>query len=195
LRCALCFRGRRDARRYIAAAPFFIHHPSSMRTAIALGSNVGDRLANLAAGRDAVLRIAGVSEPALLSRVYETEPVGAEPDAAAFLNAVMEIEFTGDPDALLNALRAIETALGRPNRHPRNAPRTLDLDILYLGDLTISRNDLTIPHPRLHERRFVLAPLNDIRPDLRLPGQDRTISGLLADLEDPASVELFTPTW
>ncbi|MEQ1853732.1 MAG: 2-amino-4-hydroxy-6-hydroxymethyldihydropteridine diphosphokinase [Chthoniobacteraceae bacterium] len=166
-----------------------------MRTAIALGSNVGDRLANLAAGRDAVLRIAGVSEPVSLSRVYETEPVGAEPDAAAFLNAVIEVTFSGEPDALLDALRGIEAALGRPSRRPRNAPRTLDLDILYLGDLVISRSDLTIPHPRLHERRFVLAPLNDIRPDLRLPGQDRTIAGLLAHLEDPASVELFASTW
>src|SRR5882724_7299749 len=102
------------------------------RTGLALGSNLGDRLANLGAGRDAVLRVAGVSGPVLLSRAYETEAVGTGPDSAPFLNAVMEIEFTGDPTALLAALRAIESALGRPSRHPRNAPRTLDLDILYL---------------------------------------------------------------
>ena len=142
-----------------------------MRAGIALGSNLGDRLANLIAGREAVLRLPGVTAPVLHSRVYETEPVGTEPDAEPFLNAVMEIEFTGDPLALLTALRSIESALGRPTRYPRNAPRTLDLDILYISDLALHDAALILPHPRLHLRRFVLAPLNDVRPDLRLPGQ------------------------
>ena len=162
-----------------------------MRTGIALGSNLGDRLANLAAGRDAVLRIGGVSAPVLHSRVYETEPVGTGPDAGPFLNAVMEVGFTGDPLALLAGLRAIESALGRPTRHPRNAPRTLDLDILYAGDLVTKDDTLILPHPRLHLRRFVLAPLNDIRPDLLLPGQTHTIAGLLARLDDPSAVTVF----
>ena len=166
-----------------------------MKTGIALGSNLGDRLANLSAGREAVRRIAGVREPVLLSRVYETEPVGTGPDAAPFLNAVIEIEFTGDPGALLAGLRGIESSLGRPTRHPRNAPRTLDLDILYIGDLVLARDDLIIPHPRLHLRRFVLTPLNDIRPELRLPGQARPVSELLAQLDDPAGAELFTGAW
>lgn len=166
-----------------------------MRTAIALGSNLGDRLANLVAGREAVLRIPGVLAPALHSRVYETEPVGTAPDAGAFLNAVIEIEFTGDPLALLAALRSIESALGRPTRHPRNAPRTLDLDILYAGDFVLNDDTLILPHPRLHLRRFVLAPLNDIRPGLCLPGQTHAIAGLLARLDDPATVALFAETW
>ena len=166
-----------------------------MRTAIALGSNLGDRLANLAAGREAVLRLPGVSAPALHSRVYETEPVGTGPDAGPFLNAVVEVEFTGDPFALLAALRSIESALGRPTRHPRNAPRTLDLDILYAGDLVLADDTLILPHPRLHLRRFVLAPLNDIRPELRLPGQPHTVAKLLAMLDDPSAVTLFADAW
>lgn len=166
-----------------------------MRTGIALGSNLGDRLANLTAGREAVLRLPGVSSPLLHSRVFETEPVGTGPDAGPFLNAVVEIEFTGDPLALLTALRAIESALGRPTRHPRNAPRTLDLDILYASDLVLHDDALILPHPRLHLRRFVLAPLNDIRPDLRLPRHTHTIAELLAHLGDPATVTVFAETW
>ena len=87
-----------------------------MRAGIALGSNVGDRLANLTAGREEVLRLPGVAGPVLLSRVYETDPVGTGPESGPFLNAVMEVEFTGDPLALLAELRSIEKALGRPAR-------------------------------------------------------------------------------
>jgi 2-amino-4-hydroxy-6-hydroxymethyldihydropteridine diphosphokinase len=166
-----------------------------MKTGIALGSNLGDRLANLTAGREAVLRLPHVSQPALHSRVYETEPVGTGPDAGAFLNAVMEVEFSDDPLALLAALRSIESALGRPTRYPRNAPRTLDLDILYAGDLVLNETALILPHPRLHRRRFVLAPLNDIRPNLRLPGQSHTIAELLSHLGDPSAVNLFAEAW
>ncbi len=162
-----------------------------MRTGIAFGSNLGDRLAHLTAGREAVLRVPGVSAPALHSRIYETEPVGTGPDAGPFLNAVMDVEFTGEPHTLLAALRAIESALGRPMRYPRNAPRTLDLDILYVGDLVLHDDTLILPHPRLHLRRFVLAPLNDIRPDLHLPGQSQTIAELLAHLDDPSAVTVF----
>jgi len=166
-----------------------------MKTGIALGSNLGDRLANLVAGRDAVLRLPGVSAPVLRSRVYETEPVGTGPDAGPFLNAVIEIEFDDDPLVLLSALRTIEAALGRPAGHPRNAPRTLDLDILYAGDLVRNDAALILPHPRLHLRRFVLAPLGDIRPDLRLPGHTRSVAELLAQLDDPAAVAVFTGNW
>ena len=166
-----------------------------MRIAIALGSNLGGRLANLAAGRDAVLKLPGVSAPVLHSRVYETEPVGTGPDAGPFLNAVMEVEFTGGPHTLLAALRSIESALGRPMRYPRNAPRTLDLDILYAGVLVLHDDTLVVPHPRLSLRRFVLAPLNDFRPDLRLPGQTHTVAELLARLDDPGAVTVFAERW
>jgi 2-amino-4-hydroxy-6-hydroxymethyldihydropteridine diphosphokinase len=166
-----------------------------MRAGIALGSNLGDRLANLRAGRDAILKSPGIAGPMLASAAYETEPVDTAPGARPFLNAVIEVEFTGEPAALLRGLRGIEAACGRPTRHPRNAPRTLDLDILYLGNLAISQSELTIPHPRLHLRRFVLRPLSDIRPGLRLPGMQQTIAELLAALDDPAAVTLFAEEW
>lgn len=166
-----------------------------MRAAIALGSNIGDRLAHLRAGRAEIAALQSVGEPIFGSRIYETEPVGTGPDAGAFLNAVLEIEFTGDPADLLAALQAIEARLGRPTRHPRNAPRTLDLDILYVGDLRTACDALAIPHPRLHQRRFVLTPLADIRPDLIIPGQVKCVADLLAELADPACVEIFAETW
>ena len=141
------------------------------------------------------MALENVSGPATASRVYETEPVGTETDAGAFLNAVLEVEFTGEPARLLKALQAIEAKLGRPTRHPRNASRTIDLDILYIGDLVLHREDIAIPHPRLHERRFVLAPLADICPRAILPGQVKCVAGLLAELRDPAAVEIFAENW
>ncbi|MEO7317674.1 MAG: 2-amino-4-hydroxy-6-hydroxymethyldihydropteridine diphosphokinase [Chthoniobacteraceae bacterium] len=166
-----------------------------MRAAIALGSNIGDRFAHLRAGRAEIAALQNVGEPILGSRIYETEPVGTGSDAGAFLNAVLEIEFTGDPADLLAVLQAIEARLGRPTRHPRNAPRTLDLDILYVGDLRIAHDALAVPHPRLHQRRFVLTPLADIRPDLIIPGQVKCVADLLAELADPARVEVFAEIW
>lgn len=166
-----------------------------MRTGVALGSNLGDRLQQLRAGRAAVLALPGVSAPCRSSRVYETEPVGTGPDAGRFLNAVIEVEFAGQPIALLDALQGIEAAMGRPSKRPRNAPRTLDLDILYVGNLVLANDEIVIPHPRLHLRRFVLAPLHDIRPDLLLPGQSQTVGELFTTLADPAAVELFAGEW
>ncbi len=166
-----------------------------MRTGIALGSNLGDRLAHLRAGREAILALPGVDGPCRSSRVYETEPVGTGPDAGRFLNAVIEVEFSGQPIALLDALQGIEARLGRPSKRPRNAPRTLDLDILYVGNLVLANDEIVIPHPRLHLRRFVLTPLNDIRPDLLLPGQHHTVAELLEHLADPAAVECYAESW
>lgn len=162
-----------------------------MRAGIALGSNIGDRLANLRAARARVLELPGAGGPVKSSRVFETEPVGCEPGAEAFLNAVVEIEWedSGAPESLLAALRGIENAMGRPARHPRNEPRVIDLDLLFLGDIILKSDALTLPHPRLSGRRFVLAPLADIRPELVLPGETRTIAELLARLpEEPRVV-------
>lgn len=166
-----------------------------MRSAIALGSNLGDRLAHLREARERVLRIPGVSEPVRVSRIYETEPVNSAPDSGAYLNAVIDVEYDGQPIALLDALQAIEAELGRPSKRPRNAPRTIDLDILYVGNLVLSNQDVVIPHPRLHQRHFVLAPLADVQPGLVVPGQQRSVAELLAALHDPAAVRIFPATW
>ena len=166
-----------------------------MRAGIALGSNLGERLANLRAARERVRMIPGVSGPARTSRIYETDPVNSTPGSGAYLNAVLEVEYEGQPIALLDGLQAIEAELGRPSKRPRNAPRTIDLDILYVGNLVLSNQDFVIPHPRLHQRRFVLTPLADICPELVLPGQQRTVAALLATLQDPAGVTIFSTTW
>ena len=159
-----------------------------MRAGIALGSNMGDRLGNLRAGRHELARHFG---PVLCSRVYETDPVGCEPGSAAYLNAVAEIEYEGQPVLLLDLLQGIEKRMGRPSKRPRNAPRTIDLDILYVGNLTLANEEIIIPHPRLHLRRFVLAPLCDIRPDLILPGHHQRVTELLSALPTEPSVRLF----
>ena len=136
-----------------------------------------------------------VTGPVRASRVYQTEPVGTAEDADAFLNAVIEVEFDGQPDTLLDALQTIEARMGRPSKRPRNAPRCIDLDILYAGNLVLRTDEIVIPHPRLHLRRFVLAPLADVQPDLVLPGLEKSVGDLLAGLHDPATVELFAETW
>jgi 2-amino-4-hydroxy-6-hydroxymethyldihydropteridine diphosphokinase len=166
-----------------------------MRVGIALGSNLGDRLAHLQQGRALVLALPGVSAPICDSKVYETEPVASDPDAGAYLNAVIEVEYHGEPTMLLEGLQRIEGELGRPPNHPRNAPRTIDLDILYAGDVVLADAHAVIPHPRLHLRRFVLTPLADIRPELILPGQQQPIARLLAELNDSAAVELSAKQW
>jgi 2-amino-4-hydroxy-6-hydroxymethyldihydropteridine diphosphokinase len=166
-----------------------------MRAGIALGSNLGDRLANLRHARSLLLASPGVSAPVIDSRVYETEPVQSGPDAGAYLNTVIEVEYEGQPITLLDRLQRIEAELGRPSKRPRNAPRTIDLDILYTGNLVLSNEEVVIPHPRLHQRRFVLTPLADIRPDLILPGQQQPVSTLLSTLIDPSGVELYAEKW
>jgi 2-amino-4-hydroxy-6-hydroxymethyldihydropteridine diphosphokinase len=189
-------KGVRFGRSAIQNSSFKIHHSTHcMRAGIALGSNLGDRLAHLRQAREQVLALPGVSGPAINSRIYETEAVQSEPDAGAFLNAIVEVEYDGQPITLLDGLQRVEAQLGRPSKRPRNAPRTIDLDILYAGNLVLCNDDVVIPHPRLHLRRFVLAPLADIRPELILPGQQRSVAELLAELNDPATVELFAEEW
>src|SRR5438132_9455593 len=122
-----------------------------MRTAVALGSNLGDRLANLRAAREAIVNLPGVGQPILSSAIYETDAVACEPDAGKFLNAVIEFDYSGEPLALLKKLREIENALGRPADHPRYVSRKIDIDILYVGDRKIDSEELHLPHPRMHE--------------------------------------------
>lgn len=166
-----------------------------MRTGIALGSNVGDRLLHLVNARKALESLPNVSSPILHSKVYETEPVGDGAGTATFLNAAVELNYSGAPLELMQHLQEIETCMGRPSKRPQNAPRTIDLDILYMGNLILSKEGIVIPHPRLHLRRFVLQPLTDIVPDLILPNQPLPIRELLATLPGDESLELFTDHW
>jgi 2-amino-4-hydroxy-6-hydroxymethyldihydropteridine diphosphokinase len=161
-----------------------------------LGSNVGDRLLMLRTAGRAVELLADFSQPVLKSSVYETEPVGCAPGTASFYNAVMEIGFFGEPDALLERLRAVEVALGRPVERPKNDPRPIDLDLLYADALVIDTEFLQLPHPRLAQRRFVLEPLAEIRPALRLPGQSLGVRELLGALPaDDPPLSLVTRDW
>lgn len=132
---------------------------------VGLGANLGQARATLDAALQA---LAGLPETRMVavSSVYRSAPVQAQgPD---FFNAVAELSTTLAPLALLRALQAIEQAHGR-QRPYRNAPRTLDLDLLLYGELVLNAPELTLPHPRLHERAFVLEPLVELHPDLRHP--------------------------
>lgn len=129
-----------------------------MRTFVALGSNVGDRREHLSR---AVSRLEGVAG---VSGVYETDPVGG-PDQGPYLNCVVELYTTLAPDELLDLCQEIEAAAGR-ERTVHWGPRTLDVDVLLYGDEVIDTPRLTVPHPRMWERRFVLEPLADLAPEL-----------------------------
>lgn len=166
-----------------------------MRTAVALGSNLGDRLENLRAARKAIADLANVKPPILSSAIYETEPIDCEPGANKFLNAVVEFDYQDDPERLLEQLIRIEEALGRARGHLKNVSRTIDIDLLYCGDRKIEDGRLHLPHPRLHLRKFVLQPLADIRPGLNLPGQTKTVRQFLNELKDSGAVVRFTDNW
>jgi 2-amino-4-hydroxy-6-hydroxymethyldihydropteridine diphosphokinase len=148
---------------------------------IALGSNLGDREAILAAATD---RLNCLGRVVALSSVYETEPVGYR-DQPAFLNAALALETELEPLPLLHALLSIERELGRDrSRGLPKGPRTLDLDLLLLGDAIVAGEELTLPHPALAKRRFVLTPLAQIAPHLRHPELKQTMTDLLAQLPD-----------
>jgi len=153
---------------------------------LGLGSNLGNRLAFLRGGRDALLSHPGI-RLVKASAIYETAPLGGPPDNPPFLNAVLAVETTLSPRALLEACLAVENEFGR-TRPMEWAPRTLDVDILLYGEQTVSEADLEIPHPRLHERAFVLAPFNEIAPAARHPRFGRTVTELLAALPPTADV-------
>ena len=151
---------------------------------LGLGSNLGNRLAFLRGGRD---RLTGRGDIALrrASGVYETAAVGGPADSPPFLNAVLEVETALPPRDLLAACQAVEDAFGRTRPEPW-APRTLDIDLLLYGDRVIAEPGLTVPHPCLHERAFVLAPLRALAPELIHPRLRQTI-GALANAVAPGN--------
>lgn len=139
--------------------------------------------------------LADARPPVLVSALYETEPVGCEPNAPRFYNAVLETGYEASADELLRELRRIEAALGRQAGHTRNTSRKLDLDLLYFGEALVSKTGLELPHPRAHERRFVLEPLNDIRPDLVLPLQSENVASLLRCLPETEPLVRVASRW
>jgi 2-amino-4-hydroxy-6-hydroxymethyldihydropteridine diphosphokinase len=153
----------------------------TVRAFVAIGSNVGDRRKHC---REAQNRLGGLPETVLVraSALIETAPQeGAT--GGPFLNGVVALETALSPEALLHALQAIETALGRPAHRDRGTPRTMDLDILLYGDRLVRQPGLEIPHPRMAQRRFVLEPLAAIAPDARHPALDLTAAALLRRLD------------
>lgn len=160
-----------------------------MRFGIALGSNLGDRAEKLRQGIALLKQRMPDLRVIACGNIYETAPVDCAPGTQAFLNTVLEATAACPPQELHMHLKAVEQALGRPERHQRNSPRTLDLDMLYADDVVSDDPMLILPHPRLHLRRFVLQPLADIRPDLILPGLNADIMTLLKQLtDDPGDV-------
>jgi len=155
---------------------------------IALGANLGDRLQTL---RAAVRDLAEVESIEAISSVYETDPVGYA-DQPAYLNAVVAIDTALTAEGLLDTLLSVERAHGRVRTFP-NAPRTLDLDLLLFGDEVRQSERLTIPHPRMQERAFVLVPLNEIAPDIVVPKLNTTVADLLARLGSGSGVRRFAP--
>jgi 2-amino-4-hydroxy-6-hydroxymethyldihydropteridine diphosphokinase len=145
---------------------------------LGLGSNVGDRRAHLQAAADA-LPGHGVTVLAS-SSVYETEPVGEVPDQRAFFNACLRVRTALDPEALLDACKAVERALGRAPGGVRHGPRPIDVDVLLVGDETFRSARLALPHDQVTSRRFVLVPLLELEPALEVPGAGRAADALAA---------------
>jgi 2-amino-4-hydroxy-6-hydroxymethyldihydropteridine diphosphokinase len=152
-----------------------------LRGYLGLGSNVGDRRANLRAAIDALQR-RGV-EVLAESSLYETAPQGEILDQPDFLNAAIEIETDLGPEELLDVGKEVERELGREQNRPRHSPRPIDVDLLLLGDTEYSSERLTLPHAEVTSRRFVLEPLLELDPDLALPDGTR-LAGQLPSLMD-----------
>lgn len=178
------------------------HHPSPIthspfvEVGLSLGSNIGDRVATLSHAKRCIAALDGVKVVSA-SSLYETEPVGVKPEFQhmKFINAVLILK-SSQPVALLHEkLSDIERELGRVRTEDRFGPRSLDIDVLYAGELVSDQPQLTLPHPRWAQRRFVLQPLAEVRGDLILPGTTNSVRELLAALPPGEDVKLFPASW
>jgi len=158
-------------------------------TYLSLGSNIGNRENHL---YDAIARLQAVGRVVAVSSFYETEPVEFT-EQPWFLNCVVSLETAETPAQLLATLLAIEQEMGRV-RTQKKGPRTIDIDILLLGDAILDSSELTIPHPALHQRRFVLEPLAEIAPDVQHPILKKTIRRLLEELPAGQTVRKLQKT-
>jgi 2-amino-4-hydroxy-6-hydroxymethyldihydropteridine diphosphokinase len=167
-----------------------------MEAALSLGANMGDRLGRLKAARERLAALPD-TELAACSAVYDTEPVDVRSEHAdkAFLNAVVVLRTTLAPEALLDAVQRIETDLDRVRTADRNAPRPIDIDVLYVDGEQRADARLDLPHPRWARRRFVVQPLADVRPDRVLPGARRTVRNVLAVLPERPAVRKVAERW
>lgn len=154
---------------------------------LALGTNLGDRLANL---KQAISALTPQMELQTKSQVYETPPWGYE-DQPKFLNQVIKAQTYLEPEALLKHLKRLEVALGRKASF-QNGPRLIDIDLLFYDDLVLNQPALVLPHPRLHERGFVLLPLMDIAPELMHPVYKKSVREMVAQC-DLHGIEKFAP--
>jgi 2-amino-4-hydroxy-6-hydroxymethyldihydropteridine diphosphokinase len=165
-----------------------------MEVGLSLGSNIGDRLQYLRAAAGAIQALSEIQITGL-SPIYETEPVGVKPEYRdmSYLNAVVILETSLAAHVVSGLIHDIEERLGREREGDRFAPRTIDIDILYAGCSISDDPELTLPHPRWAQRRFVLQPLCDLRPDLQIPGSGRTVREHLAALPPGAEAVLKLP--
>jgi len=167
-----------------------------METGFSLGSNMGGRLRFLSQAKTILLM-----DPAVRfvdqSSVYETEPVGVEEEhrALKFLNAVLVVESSYTAAEWLPKIKKIENTLHRVRSDDRNAPRTIDVDILFVADEVVDSDLLQVPHPRWSERRFVVEPLAEVRPNLTLPGSTDSVRKILARMPSSDDVRLFSEWW
>ncbi|MFH0880227.1 MAG: 2-amino-4-hydroxy-6-hydroxymethyldihydropteridine diphosphokinase [Lentisphaerota bacterium] len=169
---------------------------TKVEVGLSLGSNLGDRLANLVEARRRLLQSCDVTIVAQ-APVYETEPVGVKPQYRdiKFLNTMLILNHCFTPHDCYQHLRSIEDAMGRQRTMDRYAPRAIDIDVIYAGDFSLESGGLKIPHPHWSERRFVVQPLADVRPDLILPGQTQTVRQILEALPQEEAVSLFQREW
>jgi 2-amino-4-hydroxy-6-hydroxymethyldihydropteridine diphosphokinase len=160
---------------------------------IAPGSNLGDARKNIL---QAIERLQSFSEqPLQKSSLWKTTPVDCPPGSADFVNAVVALVPRAEetPESLLKKLQALEKEFGRAPKKVPNEPRPLDLDLIAFGDEQRNTSELTLPHPRAHQRRFVLQPLSEIAPDLIFPGQSNTVLQLLNKISPDQKIQKLSP--